>query len=196
MPDSASSITLATNDAYDLTTAATIHVTSLATTINSHRGRDVISRIYALLVTHGHEIYLARLADRIVGGIVIQVHGQPSPSVSALLARPTSWLTALHALGLREVSAQVIDFVKLKTAASKIAPHDYILALYVDQPHRKHGIARQLIDAAIRSSGSRRNPIVVDTNLSNLGARSLYEKAGFSEQHRTSRSVLLKHPVG
>lgn len=196
MPDSASSITLATNDTPDLASAATIHVTSLASTINSSRGKRVISQIYARMVTRGHEIYLARLDNQIVGGIVIQVHGQPSVNVSALLASPTSWFTALHALGLREFIAQVFDTARLKTAARKIAPHDYILALYVDQPHRKQGIAQQLVDVAIRSSVSRRKPIVVDTNLSNLGARRLYERAGFTEHYRTPRSVLLMHSFG
>lgn len=175
--------------------AATIHVASLGATLNSSRGVAVISEIYGRLATRGHEIHLLRVAGKVVGGIVTQVHDRPSGNVDVLFTAPTSWLAALHSLGPWETFAQFFDLARLKVAANKTAPHDYILALYVDEPHRKHGFAQRLVDVAIRSATGRGTGVMVDTYLTNSAARRLYEKAGFIEQYRTSRSVLLSHCV-
>jgi ribosomal protein S18 acetylase RimI-like enzyme len=61
-----------------------------------------------------------------------------------------------------------------------MAPVLILNDLFVDENHRRNGIARQLLDAAVHHAGKQGAiRLVLETGVNNSQARALYEKAGW-----------------
>lgn len=171
--------------------AARLHVESLTNTLTSSRGSQVVAGIYRRLVREGHSLYLAVDGDSVVGGLMVMLHGKSRAVGFTIAHRPSSWLTTVRKLGLRESLRQVFDLIQVMRETLKLAPHDYIVALYVDLRARRTGVARGLIGRAITDSSNRGVGLGVDTLQDNEAARRFYENCGFREWTLTTRSTIV-----
>jgi len=168
--------------------AARLHVESLTGTLTSSRGAPVVAGIYRRLVREGHSLYLAVDGDSVVGGLMVMLHDKSRVTAFTIAHRPWSWLTTLGKLGLRESLQQVRDLIQVMREIPKTAPHDYIVALYVDSHFRRTGVASGLISRVIDDSVKRGVGLGVDTLQLNEAARRFYGSHGFREWATTSRS--------
>jgi len=184
-------IELVTDDERFLQKAAITHSRNLNGTLTSARGAGTVLALYRHLVAHRHAVYLVLRDEHVVGGLVTLRQGERYSPLTLLLSHPMSWLRAVRRLGLPEFLRQIWDLVKVQRRRSRLHECDYILALYVDEEFRKHGLARQLLSRVITDARDRRRGLAVDTLLQNQPARRLYDSCGFVEQGRTSRSLIL-----
>jgi len=121
---------------------------------------------------------LARLFDayRVFYGKV-----SDKPAAQAFLS---ARMTAGQSQVLVAESAQggLAGFTQLYPSYSSVAMAPLLILndLFVDQKHRRKGIARRLLEAAVdygRNQGAIR--LLLETGLANAQARALYEKAGW-----------------
>ena len=129
--------------------------------------------------------------DRVIGGLVLLSSQLPHSPMRLLLSQPVTWFHALRRLGLRSLVDQLWDLLQVRRRAQALVHYDYITALYVDEAERQRGYARQLLTHVITHSRARGTGLAVDTNLSNVAAKSLYASLGFAEHGRTKRSIIL-----
>lgn len=168
--------------------AARLHVACLPGTLTSARGAPVVAAIYRRLVREGHSLYLAVDGDSVIGGVMVMLDGRARATPFTAGYRPRSWLSVVRKLGVRASLLQVGDLVQVMRRAGRLAPHDYIVALYVDERVRRLGVARSLLAGAAADSSGRGVGLGVDTLQDNDAARRLYESQGFREDAATSRS--------
>ena len=103
--------------------------------------------------------------------------------------RPWSWIIALRRLGVRNAFTQLLDLSVLQRASQQLAPHDYIVALYVAGSSRRVGVASKLVQQAISDAKIRGVGLAVDTTLTNDSAKNFYKSLGFVESIQTKFSV-------
>lgn len=180
----------ARRDSPHLVAAATLHTLCLPGTITSKRGATTIAGIYTKLVGNGHTIHLAINQDRVVGGIVVMRFSQHASRLFMLLYRPWSWWSALRSLGVYTFMRQMLDIAKLQRFSKTLPPHDYIVAVYVDESFRGSGLGRQLVQRAIDTAHTDHVGLAVDTYCNNQIAQRLYQQLGFSEYKQTKLSTL------
>lgn len=73
----------------------------------------------------------------------------------------------------------------------------YVVALATDTRFRRRGVARALLDEAIRLAGARGlRAVSLDTAEANEGAQALYEAAGFSVTERRPPTGVIPGTVG
>lgn len=183
-------------DSPHLSRAAALHVKCLPGTLTSQRGAKTTAGLYRHLVRQGHAAHLALVKDNsassnLAGGLIVMRDGCKQSKLFLIAYRPWSWLVALRALGIHKAFSQSQDLAKLQSAAKQLGPYDYIVALYVAEPYRRLGVARQLIEHALVDAESRGVGIAVDTTLTNEFAKNLYQSLGFKESYRTNGSVVL-----
>lgn len=174
-----------------LVAAATLHTLCLPGTITSKRGAGAVAGIYAKLLDDEHSIQLAISQDRVVGGIVVTRSSQHISQRFILLHRPLSWWSALRSLGIASFGLQILDIAQLQRLSKALPPHDYIVAVYVDESFRGIGLGRQLVQRAIDAAGADHVGLAVDTYRTNQIAQQLYRQLEFSEYKQTRLSTLL-----
>jgi ribosomal protein S18 acetylase RimI-like enzyme len=170
--------------------AANLHTRCLPGTITSQRGSATLTGIYRKLLHQDHSIIVAVSGEQIVGGIVVLRASRPSPRWFILLYRPWSWWLAMYRLGLTSFSRQLVDVITLQRSTDSLQPHDYIIAVYVDEDFRGLGIGRDLVRSAIENSQMRHVGLMVDTNSDNSVALSLYRQLGFRDCRQTKLSTM------
>jgi len=168
--------------------AARLHVASLSDTLTSNRGAKTLGGIYRRLIRKGHSLFVARVDNTVVGGVMVMIHDVERATLFSVVYRPWSWISVLRHLGVRELVAQLRDLAHVMRCNARLAPHDYIVALYVDQSARRHGVARTLIARASAEATSRGVGLAVDTLSTNEPARTFYHSVGFREFAVTPRS--------
>lgn len=169
-------------------TAAQLHVACLAGTLTSARGAPVVAAIYRRLVRDGHSLYLAVEGDTVIGGVMVMLDGKRRATSYTASYRPRSWLSVVRSLGAGASLQQLRDLIQVMRRTGRLARHDYIVALYVDERARRLGVARSLLARATADSSGRGVGVGVDTLRGNDAARRLYESEGFRELATTSRS--------
>jgi len=169
-------------------TAAQLHVACLAGTLTSARGAPVVAAIYRRLVRDGHSLYLAVEGDTVIGGVMVMLDGKRRATSYTASYRPWSWLSVVRSLGAGASLQQLRDLIQVMRRTGRLARHDYIVALYVDERARRLGVARSLLTRATADSSGRGVGVGVDTLRGNDAARRLYESEGFRELATTSRS--------
>lgn len=174
--------------------AAQLHVACLHGTLTSRRGAPVVAGIYRRLIRKGHSLYVALEEESLLGGLMVMVHGHSRATSFTITHRPWSWVSVLGKLGVLETLQQVRDLVKVMHHTSQLAPHDYIVALYVDERARRLGLARRLLACAAQDSARRGVDLGVDTLQDNVSARRLYASFGFREVVTTPRSQIFTWP--
>ena len=110
-------------------------------------------------------------------------YGKPSDKTAAeafLEARMDAGES--HVLVAEDGQGGLAGFTQLYSLFSSVAMEPVLILndLFVDENHRRNGIARQLLDAAVdhaRTQGAIR--LVLETGVNNSQARALYEKAGW-----------------
>jgi ribosomal protein S18 acetylase RimI-like enzyme len=177
-------------DSHHLVAAATLHTLCLPGTITSRRGAATIAGIYTKLVGNGHTIHLAINQDRVVGGIVVMSFSQRASRLFMLIHRPWSWWSALQSLGVFTFMRQILDIAKLQRFSKTLPPHDYIIAVYVDESFRGSGLGRQLVQRAIDTAYAAHVGLAVDTYRNNEIAQRLYQQLGFNKYKQTALSTL------
>ena len=170
--------------------AAKLHKRCLPTTITSQRGSMAIAGIYRKLLQRGHSISVAVSGEHVVGGIVVLRASRPSSRWFILLYRPWSWWLAMYRLGLTSFIRQLVDVISLQRSTDSLEPHDYIVALYVDESVRGLGIGRNLVGSVVESSRMRHVGLMVDTNSDNSVALNLYRELGFQVCKQTKLSTM------
>jgi ribosomal protein S18 acetylase RimI-like enzyme len=128
--------------------------------------------------------------EQVVGGIVVLRASRPSSRWFILLYRPWSWWLAMYRLGLTSFFRQLVDVITLQRSADSFEPHDYIIAVYVDENFRGSGIGRDLVGSVIESSQMRHVGLMVDTNSDNSVALSFYRQLGFRVRRQTKLSTM------
>ncbi|NCV45302.1 MAG: GNAT family N-acetyltransferase, partial [Actinobacteria bacterium] len=125
----------------------------------SQRGSATLTGIYRKLLHQDHSIIVAVSGEQIVGGIVVLRASRPSLRWFILLYRPWSWWLAMYRLGLTSFSRQLVDVITLQRSTDSLQPHDYIIAVYVDEDFRGLGIGRDLVSIvnSVFGSADRRN---------------------------------------
>jgi ribosomal protein S18 acetylase RimI-like enzyme len=171
-------------------TAAKLHRRCLPNTITSQRGSATLIGIYRKLLHQDHSITVAVNDEKVVGGIVVLRASRPSSRWFILLYRPSSWWLAMYRLGLTSFFRQLVDVITLQRSADSLQPHDYIIAVYVDEDFRGLGIGRDLVESAIENSRMRHVGLMVDTNSDNSVALSLYRQLGFRVCRQTKLSTM------
>jgi len=96
----------------------------------------------------------------------------------------------MYRLGLKSFSRQLVDVITLQRSADFLEPHDYIVAVYVDENFRGLGIGHNLVRSVIESSQMRHVGLMVDTNSDNSVALSLYRQLGFRVCRQTKLSTM------
>ena len=170
--------------------AANLHTRCLSSTITSQRGSATLVGIYRRLLERDHSIAVAVNGGQVVGGIVVLRASRPRSRWFILLYRPWSWWLAMYRLGLPSFFRQLVDVVTIQRSAVSIQPHDYIIAVYVDEDFRGLGIGRDLVRSAIENSQMRHVGLMVDTNSDNSVALSLYRQLGFRVCRQTKLSTM------
>lgn len=168
--------------------AARLHVACLAGTLTSARGAPVVAAIYRRLVREGHSLYLAVDGDTVIGGVMVMLAGKGRATSFTARHRPWSWLAVVRSLGVGASLQQLRDLIQVVRRTGRLAPHDYIVALYVDERARRLGVARSVLARTTADSSGRGLGVGVDTLRDNDAARRLYESQGFRELATTSRS--------
>jgi ribosomal protein S18 acetylase RimI-like enzyme len=110
-------------------------------------------------------------------------YGKPSDKAAArafLKARMDGGES--HVLVAEDGQGGLAGFTQLYPLFSSVAMKPVLILndLFVDDNHRRNGIAHQLLDAAVthaRKQGAIR--LVLETGVNNTQARALYEKAGW-----------------
>lgn len=176
--------------------AAELHVECLRDTLTSNRGVATVAGIYRRLLREGHALHLALDGEIVIGGVMVMLHGRRRASLFAAAHRPWSWLVVLARLGVRESLAQLADVVRVMRRTRALPPHDYIVAVYVDERARRLGVARGLLAAVSADSMRREVGVGVDTLQNNDAARRLYLSIGFREDAATSRSQMFSRASG
>jgi ribosomal protein S18 acetylase RimI-like enzyme len=171
-------------------TAAKLHTRCLPNTITSQRGSATLIGIYRKLLHQDHSITVAVSDEKVVGGTVVLRASRPSSRWFILLYRPWSWWLAMYRLGLTSFFRQLVDVITLQRSADSLQPHDYIIAVYVDEDFRGLGIGRDLVESAIENSRMRHVGLMVDTNSDNSVALSLYRQLGFQVCRQTKLSTM------
>jgi len=171
--------------------AANLHTRCLSSTITSQRGSATLVGIYRRLLERDHSIAVAVNGGQVVGGIVVLRASRPRSRWFILLYRPWSWWLAMYRLGLTSFFRQLIDVVTIQRSAVSIQPHDYIIAVYVDEGFRGLGIGRDLVGSVLESSRMRHVGIMVDTSTDNTVALNLYRQLGFRICRQTKLSTML-----
>jgi ribosomal protein S18 acetylase RimI-like enzyme len=180
----------ARRDSPHLVAAATLHTLCLPGTITSKRGATTIAGIYTKLVGNGHTIHLAINQDRVVGGIVVMRFSQHASRLFMLFYRPWSWWSALRSLGVSNFTRQILDIAKLQQFSKTLPPHNYIVAVYVDESSRGAGLGQRLVQCAMDAAQAEGVGLAVDTYRNNEIAQRLYQQLGFSEYKQTKLSTL------
>ena len=170
--------------------AANLHTRCLSSTITSQRGSATLVGIYRRLLERDHSIAVAVNGGQVVGGIVVLRASRPRSRWFILLYRPWSWWLAMYRLGLTSFFRQLVDVVTIQRSAVSIQPHDYIIAVYVDEGFRGLGIGRDLVGSVIESSQMRHVGLMVDTKSDNSVALSLYRQLGFRVCRQTKLSTM------
>jgi ribosomal protein S18 acetylase RimI-like enzyme len=170
--------------------AAALHVECLGDTLTSTRGAPTVAGIYRRLLCEGHALHLALDGETVIGGVMVMLHGIRRANLFAATYRPWSWLAALARLGVRETLSQLVDVAGVMRHTWALPPHDYIVAVYVDERARRLGVARSLIAAVSADSTRRGVGVAVDTLRGNDAARRLYVSIGFREHASTTRSQM------
>lgn len=147
--------------------------------------------IYRRLLGEGHSLHLALDGETVIGGVMVMLHGIRRANLFAAAYRPWSWLAVLARLGARETLSQFVDVIRVMRHTRALPPHDYIVAVYVDEGARRLGVARNLVAAVSADSTRRGVGVAVDTLRGNDAARRLYVSIGFREHASTSRSQIL-----
>jgi len=176
--------------------AAALHVICLPGTLTSQRGSKTTAGLYRHLLLQGHAAHIAISSNRVVGGLIVMRHGCRKSNIFIAMYRPWSWIIALHSLGVRNAFTQLQDLSILHRASQQLAPHDYIVALYVADSSRRIGVASKLVQQAISDAKIRGVGLAVDTTLANDSARNLYKSLGFAESHQTKYSVQFTLEIG
>lgn len=96
----------------------------------------------------------------------------------------------MYRLGPTSFIRQLVDVITLQRSADSFEPHDYIIAVYVDENYRGLGIGRDLVRSAIESSQIRHVGLMVDTNSDNSAAQGLYRQLGFRDCRQTKLSTM------
>lgn len=170
--------------------AARLHVACLPGTLTSRRGASAVAGIYRRLVSEGHSLYVALEEDSLLGGLMVIVHGNSRLTLFTISHRPRSWVSVLSNLGVLETLQQLRDLARVTHHIGRLVPHDYIVAVYVDERARRLGVARSLLARAVDDSSLRGVKVGVDTLKDNYSARQLYLTFGFHEVFSTSRSKI------
>jgi len=170
--------------------AARLHVACLSRTLTSSRGASVVAGIYRRLIREGHSLYVALEEDSLLGGLMVIVHGHSWATSFTITHRPWSWMSVLGKLGVLETLQQVRDLARVMHHRSQPAPHDYIVAWYVDEQARRLGLGRRLLACAAEESALRGVDLGVDSLQDNVSARRLYASFGFREVPTTPRSQI------
>jgi len=170
--------------------AARLHIACLPRTLTSRRGASALAGIYRRLLREGHSLYVALEEDSLLGGLMVMVHGNSRATLLTISHRPRSWVSVLERLGVLETLQQLRDLASIMHHRGRLVPHDYILALYVDERARRLGVARSLLARAVEDSSLRGVKVGVDTLKDNYSARQLYLTFGFHEVFSTSRSKI------
>jgi len=171
--------------------AANLHIRCLPSTITSQRGSMTLAGIYRRLIQRGHSVSVAVDGERVLGGIVVLRAKRPTSRWYVLLYRPWSWWLAMFRLGLISFLRQLVDVTSLQRSADSLPPHDYIIAVYVDETVRGVGIGRHLVESVVESSRVRQVKLLVDTNTDNIVALALYRRLGFEVYKQTKLSTML-----
>ena len=125
-----------------------------------------------------------------VGGLMVMLHGRRRATAFTITHRPWSWLSVVRRLGVGATLRQVRDLIQVMHRTSRLASHDYIAALYVDDRVRRSGVARTLLALAVADSNKHGVNLGVDTLQGNHAAHQLYESCGFREWTLTTRSTI------
>ena len=96
----------------------------------------------------------------------------------------------MYRLGLTSFFRQLVDVITLQRSADSFEPHDYIIAVYVDETFRGSGIGRDLVGSVLESSRMRHVGIMVDTSTDNTVALNLYRQLGFRVCRQTKLSTM------
>ncbi|KAJ1658761.1 N-alpha-acetyltransferase 30 [Dispira simplex] len=97
--------------------------------------------------------------------------------------------------GLPTDYSQFVDTIQVREENDLIVPSSllrgYIAMLAVDTNYRKHGIGTRLVSMAIESmQRAKANEVVLEAEVTNLGAIALYQQLGFIKDKRLHRYYL------
>ena len=142
------------------------------------RARRLLATLYPLAGhTASWQVCRVAIADGALAGVIAAF---PSSAGDALAGRFVR-LTLRHSAPWR-----LVPLMRHLRATGTVAPTPpermlYVDALAVDPAFRRRGIARTLLgDADRMAAAAALDGVALDTGLENLGARSLYERAGFT----------------